>query len=99
MQRRDYTLTAVTTPEGVDDQKLLAHVRERYGVMLSGGYGELLHKLIRIGHMGVTARSLTPIVGLTALGRGLADMGVPVRIGDGVDAALEVLAAAEEVAA
>jgi hypothetical protein len=31
-------------------------------------------------------------VGLTAFGRSLADLGVKVRIGDGVDAALAVLA-------
>jgi aspartate aminotransferase-like enzyme len=74
-------------------------VRERYGVMLSGGFGELHEKLFRIGHMGVAARSLNVVVGLSALGRGLADLGVGVRIGDGVDAALEVLAEPAAVAA
>ncbi|MFQ5426282.1 MAG: alanine--glyoxylate aminotransferase family protein, partial [Gaiellales bacterium] len=85
-------VTAVATPPGVDHGELLAHIRERYGVMLSGGYGELLDKLIRIGHMGLTAQSLNPVVGIAALGRGLADLGVGVQIGAGVDAALEVLA-------
>ena len=56
--------------------------------MLSPGYGELKERLIRLGHMGPAAASLTPVVALAALGRGLADLGSEVTIGDGVDAAL-----------
>ncbi len=85
-------VTAVKTPAGVDTLGLLEHVRERYGVMLSPGYGELKEKLVRIGHMGPNARSLTPVVGLAALGRGLADLGVPVAAGEGIEAALALLA-------
>ena len=40
------------------------HCREHYGVMISGGQGA--GNLVRIGHMGPTARSLYPIVGLSA---------------------------------
>jgi len=87
-------VTAAKTPEGVDTLALLAHIRERYGVMLSPGYGELKEKLVRLGHMGPAARSLNPIVALSAFGRGLADLGVSVGVGDGVEAALEVLAEA-----
>jgi pyridoxamine---pyruvate transaminase len=78
---------------------VLRHVRERYGVMLSGGFGELAERLFRIGHMGVASRSLNVVVGLSALGRGLADLGVEVSVGEGVDAALEVLSEATPVAA
>ena len=85
-------VTAVKTPAGVGNLELLAHIRERYGVMLSPGYGELKERLVRLGHMGPAARSLYPIVALSAFGRGLADLGVAVDIGAGVDAALEVLA-------
>jgi len=42
--------------------------------------------------MGPTANTLYPVVGLAALGRTCADLGVPVRVGDGLEAALEVLA-------
>ena len=68
-------ITAARTPDGIDTLALLAHVRERYGVMLSPGYGELKEKLVRLGHMGPAARSLNPIVALAAFGRGLADLG------------------------
>jgi pyridoxamine---pyruvate transaminase len=65
-------------------------VRARYDVLISGSDGA--GNLVRIGHMGLAASAFHPIVGLAALGRSLADLGVEVRIGDGVDAALAVLA-------
>jgi pyridoxamine--pyruvate transaminase len=92
-------VTAVQAPEGVAVPTVLRHVRERYGVMLSGGFGELAEQLFRIGHMGAASRSLNVVVGLSALGRGLADLGVEVSVGEGVDAALEVLSERAPVAA
>jgi pyridoxamine---pyruvate transaminase len=74
----------------------LAHIRERYGVMLSGGYGELTEKLFRLGHMGPGSRSLYPVVAVSAFGRGLLDLGVDVDLGAGVDAALQVLSESKE---
>jgi pyridoxamine--pyruvate transaminase len=89
-------VTAIRVPDGVSRAETLAHIRARYGVMLSGGYGELTDKLFRIGHMGPAADSLNPVVAVGALGQGLKDLGVDVRIGDGVEATLEVIGAAAE---
>lgn len=83
--------TAIALPAGLGEDQVRAHVRERYGVMLSGGHGA--GNLVRIGHMGVTANTMYPVVGVAALGRGLADLGVAVDIGGGVEAALSVLSA------
>lgn len=84
-------VTAIRCPEGVDVQTTLRHVRRKYGVMLSGGYGELRDRLFRIGHMGPSADSLYPLVAVSALGRGLTDLGVPVDMGAGASAVLELL--------
>jgi pyridoxamine--pyruvate transaminase len=89
-----HCVTAVRMPSGVEVPALLAHIRERYGVMLSGGYGELKERLVRLGHMGPAARSLYPLVAISALGRGLLDLGVSVDVGAGAQAALEVLSEA-----
>jgi pyridoxamine---pyruvate transaminase len=83
-------VTAVAVPDGLDHEAVRGHVREHYGVMLSSGQGA--GNLLRIGHMGPTANGLNPVVGLLALGRSLADLGVRLRIGDGAEAALAVLA-------
>jgi pyridoxamine--pyruvate transaminase len=89
------TVTAIRLPDGLTDLQVRAHVREHYGVMLSSGQGA--GNLLRIGHMGVTARGLHPIVGLVALGRTLTDLGVPVSFGAGVEEAARVLSVAGAV--
>ena len=80
-------VTAIAVPAGLVDVDVRAHCRERYGVMLSSGQGA--GNLIRIGHMGPSAQSLHPVVGLAALGQTLRDLGAQVDIGAGVEAALE----------
>jgi pyridoxamine--pyruvate transaminase len=83
-------VTAIAVPDGLHHEAVRDHVRTRYGVMLSGGQGA--GNLVRIGHMGPTASGLHPVVGLMALGQSLADLGVAVQLGHGVEAALSVLA-------
>jgi pyridoxamine---pyruvate transaminase len=83
-------LTAIKVPGGIDHETVCAHARANYGVMISSGQGA--GNLVRIGHMGLSANGLHPVVGLAALGRTLADLGVEVRIGEGVEAALALLA-------
>jgi pyridoxamine---pyruvate transaminase len=82
-------VTAIAVPDGLTDVQVRAHCRERYGVMISGGQGA--GNLVRIGHMGLSARSLYPVVGLVAVGQTLADLGAQVEIGAGVEAALAEL--------
>jgi pyridoxamine--pyruvate transaminase len=92
-------VTAIRCPEGVEVKSTLSHIRERYGVMLSGGYGELAERLFRIGHMGPGARSLFPHVAVSALGRGLLDLGLALDVGAGADATLQVLSDSRETVA
>jgi pyridoxamine--pyruvate transaminase len=82
-------VTAITVPDGLTDEQVRAHCRERYGVMISGGQDA--GNLVRIGHMGPGARSIYPVAGLTAVGRTFADLGVSVKLGDGIEAAMDVL--------
>jgi pyridoxamine--pyruvate transaminase len=82
-------VTAIAVPKGLTDVQARAHCRERYGVMISGGQGA--GNLVRIGHMGPTARPAFTIVGVAAVARTFADLGVPMKVGDGVEAAMEVL--------
>ncbi len=72
-------------------------MRERYGVVVSSGRGFTLGKLIRIGHMGPTARPLYAVVALSALGGALGALGHPVDIGAGVAAAMAVIDRAREL--
>lgn len=85
------TATAVRIPGTVDDAALRAAARARYGVVFSSGRGETLGKLVRIGHMGPTARPLYAVVAVTALGGSLRALGHPVDVAAGVAAALAVI--------
>lgn len=80
--------TAVKMPAGIDDATLRAHMRSRYGVMISGGYGALSGKLFRLGHMGYSAHPTDVIAQIGILERSLADLGHTVEFGAGTGAAI-----------
>ncbi|MCO5216424.1 MAG: alanine--glyoxylate aminotransferase family protein [Thermomicrobiales bacterium] len=80
--------TAVKVPEGIDDATLRGHMRSRYGVMISGGYGSIAGKLFRLGHMGLSAHPTSVIAQIGILERSLLDLGLNVQAGAGVAAAL-----------
>jgi pyridoxamine--pyruvate transaminase len=90
-------VTAIAVPDGLTDVQVRAHCRDRYGVMISGGQGA--GNLVRIGHMGPSARSLHPVVGLAAVGQTLVDLGAQAQIGAGLEAALIELSQAKPAVA
>jgi aspartate aminotransferase-like enzyme len=84
------TVVAAFPPEGIDAQKLLERLREGYGVVLSGGQGELSGKIVRFGTMGdVTEGDLIGAVGTIELV--LADLDGRVSPGAGTRAAIQSL--------
>ncbi|MFO1067794.1 MAG: alanine--glyoxylate aminotransferase family protein [Geminicoccaceae bacterium] len=85
------TTTAVRVPDGVDDAALRAAVREHYGVAFSSGRGETLGKLVRIGHMGPTARPIYAAVAVAALGGALNRLGHKTDVGAGVAAVMAAI--------
>jgi pyridoxamine--pyruvate transaminase len=85
------TATAIRIPESVEDASLRAAARARYGVVFSSGRGETLGKLVRIGHMGPTARPMYAVVAVTALGGAIRALGQRVDVAAGIDAALAVI--------
>jgi pyridoxamine--pyruvate transaminase len=85
-------VTAVKMPEGLNDEQIRGTMRQRYGVMISPGYGELMGKLFRLGHMGpAQAHPTTLAAQLAVLERSLADVGYKVQLGAGVGAAMAAL--------
>lgn len=84
-------VTAVTMPEGITDEALRGTMRDRYGMMISGGYGELAGQLFRLGHMGKAAHPTYMASQLAILERTLNDLGIAVEMGAGVGAAMAAL--------
>ncbi|QRM53272.1 alanine--glyoxylate aminotransferase family protein [Sinorhizobium sp. BG8] len=86
------TCTAVAIPEGIDEAKLRASIRERYGVVFSSGRAETLGKLTRIGHMGPTARPTYSLISVAAIAGGLKAAGAKgIDVGAGVAQAMSVI--------
>jgi serine---pyruvate transaminase len=83
------SVTAVKVPDGVDGGKIGKVARDRFGVWLAGGQGQLKGKIFRFGHCG----SFVPtdiIVGLGVVEMVLAELGYDTPFGAGVAAAQKV---------
>lgn len=51
-EERSAIVTAILTPDGVDARELVLALRDRFGITVAGGHGELASKMFRIGHIG-----------------------------------------------
>jgi aspartate aminotransferase-like enzyme len=88
---RSAVVTAARMPDGMDSGELTLALRERHGVTIAGGQGELKGAIFRIGHIGwydefdiATALSAVELV--------LAELGAPIERGTAASRALEVYA-------
>ncbi len=86
---RSAVVTAARMPEGMDATDLTLALRERHGVTIAGGQGELKGAIFRIGHIGwydefdiATALSAVELV--------LGELGAPIERGIAATRSLEV---------
>ena len=83
--------TAFHLPRGVDSDEFRERMRRESGILIAPGYGELRSKLLRIGHMGHTAKPMYVVSALAFVGTTMQSFGIDVSIGSGVEAALAAL--------
>src|SRR5450759_3905358 len=74
------SVTAVKVPDGIDGGKIGKIARDKWGVWLAGGQGQLKGKIFRFGHCGYFGHS-DIIVGLTTVEMVLAELGYDVKFG------------------
>lgn len=89
-ERPSPAVTAVLVPKGIDGGAILKTLRTRHQVIIAGGQGSLKGKIFRLATMGY-ADSSDVVVALSALELTLSEVGYPVKLGDGIRAAQEVL--------
>jgi alanine-glyoxylate transaminase/serine-glyoxylate transaminase/serine-pyruvate transaminase len=80
------TLTAVTMPSGIDSDTVIRHARERFGLSLGVGLGQIKGKVLRIGHLGAL-NELEVLGTLGGVELALRECGVRLELGSGVAAA------------
>jgi aspartate aminotransferase-like enzyme len=89
-ERPSPAVTAVLVPKGIDGGAILKTLRTGHQVIIAGGQGSLKGKIFRLATMGY-ADSSDVVVALSALELTLSEVGYPVKLGDGIRAAQEVL--------
>lgn len=82
--------TGIWMPEGLNADKLLDFFRDRMQITFAEGQDQLRGKVIRIAHVGYMG-AFDVLMAIGALEMGLKKFGVPVKFGQGVAAAQEVL--------
>jgi aspartate aminotransferase-like enzyme len=85
-----YACTAVWVPQGVNGKAFVKHLRDRYSITVAGGQGHLETSIFRIGHMG-DVDGFDALTAIAAVEMALADLGYPVKLGEGVRTAQEML--------
>lgn len=89
-ERPSPAVTAVKVPEGVDGDAIVRVLRDTHGISIAGGQGSMKGKIFRIATLGY-ADAYDVLTGIAALEFTLAELGYPVRLGDGLRAAQNVL--------
>ena len=85
-----FACTAVFVPDGLDGNRFVKHLRDAYNITFMGGQGKLEGKIFRVGHMG-DVDGFDMISAVAAIEMTLADMGHPVKLGEGTRVATELL--------
>jgi alanine-glyoxylate transaminase/serine-glyoxylate transaminase/serine-pyruvate transaminase len=80
-------LNAIHVPDGVDEAKIRARLRETHRIEIGAGLGKLRGKIIRIGLMGHSSRAGNVVRALAALADALQSQGYRCSPGAAVDAA------------
>jgi aspartate aminotransferase-like enzyme len=90
-EERSAVVTAIRAPEGVDATEVVEGLRNRFGITIANGQGELKGRIFRIGHIGwFDVFDIT--TALAAVELVLTDAGADIERGVAVTRALETWA-------
>lgn len=93
-------MNAIYVPEAVTNEAEVRRILlNEFNLEIGAGLGPLAGKIWRIGLMGYSAQSANVMLCLTALGSVLADLGLPVKVGEAEAAAHQSYATQHSVAA
>jgi len=84
-------LNAIAVPMNIQDINVRKILSNEFGITVSGGLGALKGKVWRVGLMGINSTERNVILVLEALERALRKEKYPIKLGDGVSAAMEQL--------
>ena len=86
------TVSCFRTPAGIDPAAVVAHMRDRYGILIGTGLDNIRTSTLRVGHMGITSSPIYVLPTLGALEMTLRDLGYRSEPGAGVSSAQAIFA-------
>ena len=90
-EERSAVVTAINAPDGVDATEIVNSLRDRFGITIANGQGDLKGKIFRIGHIGwFNVFDIT--TALAAVELVLTDAGAQIERGVAVTRALDAWA-------
>ncbi len=85
-----FSCTSLRVPDGIDGKALIRRMRDVYGMTVADGQGQASGRMFRVGHMGdLDGFDMLSVV--AGIEMALADLGYPVKLGEGTRAATERL--------
>ena len=88
---RSHTVAAISTPPGVEEGKMRALIRAKYGIDMGGSLGKWKGNMFRVGVMG-SVGSAEIMATVSAIASASADLGFKARIPEALEAARKTLA-------
>ena len=84
------SITAVVAPKGINGDKVVSHLYEKYNMTIIGGQDQAKGKIFRLGHMGYCG-DFDVIAMIAATEMTLKDLGHSFEMGAGITAATKIL--------
>jgi aspartate aminotransferase-like enzyme len=75
------TVTAVWAPQTLSAERLIQQLKEKHEIAIAGGLDELQGKIVRVGHMGPTAKLHAVVPVLLGIEEALRDAGARIAVG------------------
>lgn len=91
LEYRSPTIVAVEPPENIPVDKVVSMLRDRYGILVARGMGELRDRIIRIGCMGMIS-SMEVLYTLQSIENTLMELGCKIEPGSSILEASKILA-------
>jgi len=86
-------VTAVALPDGIDGAQVPKRMRDRFGITIAGGQGQLKGRILRIAHCGYFG-AFDVVIAVAGLEMTLLELGLDLELGAGVAAAQRVFSEA-----
>ncbi len=88
---RSHTVAAISSPPGVEEGKMRALIRAKYGIDMGGSLGKWKGNMFRVGVMG-SVGSAEIMATVSAIASASADLGFKAKIPEALEAARKTLA-------